>query len=421
MFAAFRSARRKSSHLAMALALAGGAAFGTAITAPTAMAQDYSRDFVEVYQPTAALTQGETPDFEAARAGLQAVYAAIETPDDRMAAGNLTLIVGQQLSDDGLRRSGLEMMIESGMVPAEQIGLFHYYVANFAFNAGDYAVARSEIEAAVANGYVDADSEDINDPEYIIMQSYSAEDNPLAAIEYITGVAQQRVAAGQAVPERWLLRALQDSYDYELIPQATSVSQILLQISPTDQNWLNALQVINVLNEWEPAERVDFARLMMEADVLTQRPEFIRYIEDLDPRIMGNEVLGILQAGLAAGEFEAADPYYIEVRDIATPRAAADRRQISTYISDGENGDSREAMSTGEVLFSMGDYAQAERFYQLALERGFEANTANTRIGIAQAKQGNFAAAIDSFAQVSGTRATIATMWSAYASAQMTP
>jgi len=419
MFAAFRSARRKSSHLAMAIALVGGAAFGTAATAPAAYAQDYSSGFVDAYQPVATLTQGEAPNYESARGQLDAVFAAIETPDDRMAAGNLALIVGQNLSDDTLRRRGIEMMLDSGMVPVEQLGQFHWYHANFAYNDGDYAIARTAVQSALANGYVDSDSEPSNDPEFLTHQSYVAEGNPVAGVAYIMGVAQERMAAGETVPERWLLRALQDSLDNDLTQQATDMSALVAQVFPTEQNWTNAVQIANVYYELEPSERVDLYRLMQATDTLTTRGELFGFADDLDPRIMGNEVLSVLQYGIEKDIIDAGDSYYSELTGVATPRAATDRNSVSTYIADGENGDALDALTTGDVLYSLADYAQAQRFYALALERGGDSNTANMRMGIAHVMQGNYTAAKDRFAQVTGNRAPTANLWSIYSDQQM--
>lgn len=414
MFRAFRSARRKTSHLALALALAGGAAVGSAAFAPSAMAQEYSDTFVETYQPVAELTQGDAPNYQGARAQLEAVFAAVQTPDDRMAAGNLALIIGQNIRDDVLRRRGLEMMLASGKVAPEQIGSFHWYVANFAYNAGDYADARAAITAALANGYTDTDSEPQNDPEYIYMQSYSAEENQAASIAYLLDLAATREAAGQPLSERYIMRGLQDAIDGDLAAEAADVAVLLVRNNPSQQSWTSALQVVNALNEFEPAARVDLMRLMYETDTLTRRDEFVRLAEDLDPRIMGSEVLRVLQAGLDAGEFTTSDGYYTEVLGIAQPRAAIDRREISTYIAEGRSGDARDALATGDVLYSLEDFPQAAEFYGIARDRGLDSNTANTRLGIALTKSGDHAGAKAAFDQVTGARMPIARMWSVY-------
>lgn len=418
MFRAFRSARRKSSHLAMAIALAGGAVLGTAAFAPAAEAQQVSQEFFEAYEPVAALTEGEAPNYEGARSQLESVYAAITNENDRMAAGNLTLMVGNGLNDGALQRRGLEMMLESGLVAPEQIGQFNFFVASLAYNMQDYAAAREAVAAAQAGGYVDSDADPLNDPEYIILQSYFAEDASAQGLAYLTDLANTRMAAGETVPERYLLRGLQEAYDMDLAAEAVDVSEMLLKAYPSEQNWINSLQVIGALVEFEPAARVDLLRLMRLTGSLTQRQEYVRYIEDLDPRIMGNEVLAVLQLGLENEVFTSDDGYYTEVLGIATPRAETDRNSVARYVSEAEAGDAVDAMSTADVMMSLEDYAQAERFYQVAAERGADANMAHLRLGIAQAKQGNHAAAIETLGMVEGPRATIARMWSVYSQIQ---
>ena len=408
MYRAFRSARRKASAIALAAALAGGVGF-----AAPAAAQDYSDGFVEVYQPVAQLTQGEAPNAASARTQLDAVYAAVQTAKDKYAAGNLTLIVGNQLEDEVLRRRGLEMMIESGQVAPEQLGQFNYYVANFAYNAGDYAAARAAIDAATAAGYADSDADPANDPEYIYLQSYFAEENPTAAVAYLNNLVGSRT-----VPERWLLRGLQETYDAGLPSEALGISEALLKNYPSQQNWINTLQVINALTEFDAPARVDLVRLMMDTNSLTQRADFVRLAEDLDPRTMGGEVLRVLQAGVTAGQFDTGDAYYTEVRGIAQPRAAADGREKASLLSEGRSGSGRDAISAGDVMLSLEDYAAAEELFTRALNNGGDRDTALTRLGIAQVRQGKFAEAKASFDQVSGTRAPIAKMWSLYAESQ---
>ena len=428
MLRAFRPTRNTSirgtvAGFALAVAIAGGVSMGSAaVTSDAAFAQDEQRNsqgFGEAYQPVANMVQPETADFQGAKAAIPTVIAAIENQKDRQVAGNLILNIGTNLSEPALQRQGLEMMLESGLTPAEQVGQFNYYVGSFAYNAQDYAAARAAMNAAVAGGYVDSDSDNRNDPEYIILQSYLAEGNVAAGLDHLNEVATARKAAGQTVPEQWLLVGLQKAYDEELTAQALDVSEMLLAEYPSATNWKNSLQVVNALNEFEPEARVDLYRLMRVTDALSQRQEFVRYIEDLDPRVMSNEVQDVLTAGTAAGVFSSGDPYYVEVKGIADTRAPQDRNGISRIVRDGETGDSLDAMSAGDVLYSLGDFSRAEGMYRVALEKGADANTANTRIGIAQAEQGNYAAALETFGTVDGARTPIARMWAAYAASMM--
>ncbi|MFB0611475.1 hypothetical protein [Aurantiacibacter poecillastricola] len=421
MLRAFRPTRTKSFHgtvagFAMAIALAGGAAVGSAaFTSEAAYAQN-SRGFAEAYQPVAEMVQPETANFEGARAQIPTIVAAIENENDRQVAGNLILNIGNNLEDPALQRQGLELMLESGLVPPEQVGQFNWFVGSLAYQAEDWADARAGFQAAQAAGY----SEPETDLTLLIADTYEREDNVQGAYDYVMQAVADAEAAGNTPPEGWLLGQLQNSYDYENAPQALEVSETLLRNHPTSQNWVNALQVINALYEFDSAQRVDLYRLMRETGALTQRPEFIRYIEDLDPRVMSNEVQKVLTLGLETDDvFTADDPYYLEVKDIADTRAPQDRNGIDSLISDGRSGDGLDAVSAGDVLYSIDDYARAEELYGVALEKGYDADTVNTRIGIVQAAQGDYAGALETFEMVDGTREPIARLWAAYARSMM--
>lgn len=416
----FRSTRRKTvrsavASFALAIALAGGAAVGsTAFTSEAAYAQN-SRGFAEVYQPLAEMVNATPPNFEGARAAIPAMIAAIENPNDRQLAGNLILNIGNNTSDSALQRQGLEMMLESGLVPPEQQGQFNWFVGSLAFQADDHAAAREAFEITKSLGY----SPEGSDLTVLIGETYMREDNATAAVNYLTGAVAEAEAAGAPVPQDWLLNALQASYDYDLTDNALMLSEKLIQYHPTQRNWENALRILNQLYELPEDARVDLSRLMRLNNAIIDRQEYIRYIEDLDPRVMSNEVQMVLAMGLDNGVFEADDPYYVEVKGIADQRAPQDRNGIDRIVSDGQAGDALDALSAGEVLYSLSDFAQAETMYKLALERGYDANTANTRIGITQVEQGNHAAAVETFGLVTGERAPVARMWIAYARQQM--
>lgn len=427
MIAAIRSARRAPSRLAMALALMGGALAVTAFSADEAQAQrrterpanaeapQYTPAFVAVYQPVANLTTGDMPNFEGARSQLETVIAAAQSADDRNAAGNLTLIVGNHFDDDVLKRRGLELMVGSGKVAADRIGQFQYFIGGLAYNAQDYAAARTALQAAIAAGYSDGDGDVANDPEYIITQSYFAEDQGALAVQNVLTQAAAASAAGNALPERLLLLALQESYEAQLTAQATQVSALLLDGYPSEQNWLNVLQVANALTDYSPSVRVDLLRLMRETGALTQRQEYARLIEDLDPRTMGTEVLAVLDAAATADVFPADDDYAVEITSIARPRAAADRAEMASLTREADSGDGQDAFVAGNVLYSLGEYAQAERYFQLAIDRGHEPEAARLRLGMAQVKQGNHAAAQTTLGAVTGERQQIAQLWALYA------
>lgn len=415
MFSAFRSARRKSirstaASFALAIALTGGVAVGsTALTPGIAQAQN-SEGFVEAYRPVAAMVQADVANFEGARAAIPGVIAAIETENDRHIAGNLILNIGNNLDDPALQRQGLEMMVASGLVEPERVPQFNWFIGSLAFNAEDYAASRAALMAALNAGYSDPEA----DLVALIAETYDREDNPTQAIAFLTQQIEAAQAAGNPIPERWLLSALQTSYDNDLREQAVDIGELVVANYPSERNWSNTLQIVSQLHEFSESERIDLYRLMLVAGVLTERPDVSRFIDDLDPRVRANEVERVLAHALANGIYTETDGYYVDVNTVASARARADRNGLAAIVSEGQSGDGLDAINAGDVLYSLEDYARAATAYQAALDKGFDRNTALTRLGIAQAMGGDHAAALETLARVDGSRAPIARMWSAY-------
>ena len=413
MFLSFASAGRNTvrgagSRFALALALAGGAVVTTAAIAPSAYAQNNSRGFGTAYSPFAEMTTGDMPNWAGAGAQFETLVAAIENEDDRNIAGNFALQIGTNTNDPVFQRRGLEMMLQSGKVAPAQVGQFQYFVGTLAFQAKDYAAARTALMAALAAGYTE------NEPQGLILQTYLDEGNLSGGLDYLGTLA----AAGQA-SENLYLRVLQKSYDGRLAAESLRATTMLVKAYPTTENWVKGLQVVNDLAELDEQGQLDLLRLMRATGAMTQRAEYVRYIENADPRIMGNEVLGVLAEGVASGQLTSGDDYYTEVKGIADTRAPQDRADLEATVSEGQSGAAIDASVAGDVLYSVGDYARAETMYLLAAEKGGDKNVALTRAGMAQVQQNKYAEAVATLGQVTGPRQPVAALWATWAEQKM--
>lgn len=403
-----------SSALAVALMAGGLAVSSSVVTTVEAAAQakpKYSKGFVKVYEPVAAIVNAEGADYASAKAQIPAVVAAVENADDRHAAGSMTLVLGNKLSDSTLQRQGLELMLASGKVPAEQVGHFNFFVGNLAYGAKDYAAARTALEAAIAAGHT------ADNPQGLIAESFFAEDRTAEGLAYLKKTVQAQAATGAAVPEQWLRRGLKMAYEGDLAAETLDWSNMLVKANPTKENWQQALQVVAVSFDLTDQEQLDMLRLMMATGSISTRNEFTSYIETLDPRIMPNESGRVLQAAVTAGVMTKDDQYYGEVDRVVQGRLAAQPKEAADYAREAAGAAvGRPAESAGDIYFSMGEYAKAEEMYQLAVQKGTaDAGQTLTRLGMAQAMQGKGALAQETLGKVTGSRVPVATMWSTFA------
>ncbi|MXP42314.1 hypothetical protein GRI75_11755 [Altererythrobacter soli] len=409
--------RGLGARLALAAVLTGGMVLGsTALSAPAhaqnkkSSKQSNTKAFVEAYQPIATIANAEGGDYASAKAQLPNVMAAVGNESDRYAAGQLTLLLGNKLKDKALQRQGLETMLASGMVPAEQIGQIQFFVGNLAFEAKDWNAARTALQAAVQAGYTE------NDPQGLIVETYFAGGQQAEGLQYLGNLIQTRKAAGQTVPDAWLLRGLKVAYEGNLVQQANDFSALLVRNNPTPQNWVNSLQVVNAVNKLDPQAELDLLRLMRETGALKQKQEFAAYVDAADPRRMANEVLAVIEESVAAGAFTKQDAFYTETKALASGRADADRKEAPALVGEARKSSSGvTAQGAGDAFFSFGAYAEAADMYQVALEKGVkDRELVLTRLGIAQARTGQLDKARASFTQVAGARAPVAKMWLAY-------
>ena len=414
------------SSLALALAMVAGTAVTTVALTEPALAQrnrnqqqpqepTLSRNFQPVYQAVANATN-TTGDYAGAKAQVPALLAAIASEYDRFFAGNIMLQLGTKANDKPLQRQGLELMVQSGQGTPADNGLFHYFLGGIAYDAGDYAAALREAQASLATGYT-GDFAQQQDPWLLAADSYFKLGQNREGIAFLKNAIEQRTAAGQPVREQWLPRAIAVAYQQNMMAEASELSALLVRSNPTPGNWTQALQVVNSLVGSDAQTRLDVLRLMALTDSLSQRGEFETYVAVLDPRVLANEVTKVLEAGVQKGVFTNSDPFYTENRRVADSRTAGEPGLAADYAAEARSASNgRPALNAGDIYLSLGEFAQAEAMFALALEKGGgDRDQILTRLGIAQVRQGKNAEAKATFAQVSGQRAAVARMWTLYA------
>ena len=396
---------------------------GATLDASPAWARDdarpsYSPKFVAAAQPmqtTIDAMKAKKPDAAAiasANTQLGVTLAAATTPDDKLLAGQFAYQVGRLGEDRQTEIRGLRMMIDSGKAPASSVPQLHSVLGGLSFDEKDYATARTELEAAIAAGYSDANT------YTALAETDFATKQAAAGLAALQKAIDMRKAAGQPVPEGWYRRAFEVAYTAKLAEQTRQLGLELVTASPSKTNWHDAINGLRANSTFSPGESLDLLRLMGATNSYADANDYLTHIELANPRRLPGEAQSVLQAGLAAGVLSANAMSVQDDQAAIKQILAADHASVMASEREAHApGTTATALSgIGSGFLSYGEMAKAVEIYQLALTKpGAEADLLNTRLGIAQVGAGDYAGARASFAKVGGARVPIAQLWAAYA------
>lgn len=442
MFAFTRNtSRRPGASAALALALMCGSALGmVALEAPAAAQKkkkedtsgkpNYSKGFIAAYTAAEALTK--SGDNQGAKAQVPTVLAAIETDDDRNAAGGLVFNLGAALSDQALQMQGVEMMIASGKTDPAKLGQFNYIAYQLASQAGNAESARKYLASAIDLGHTfegkltDGTTRTFgpDDMRGMMAETYFDAENYAGGFDYLRQQIAQRVAAGQPVPQSWITRGLSVAYTNGQADSAVEFGTLFVKHFPSDTSWGDAIAIQRNMVDYDAQHTLDLLRLAARTNALRDTRSYVDYIEAADPRRLPGEVKRVVEAGVSSGKLTSGDVFVNEASTIANARIAADRADMPALERDAMKPGSTALTATaaGDAFLSYQDWAKAEAMYSIAATKpGADLGRVLTRLGIAQAEQGKTAEAIETFAKVDGSRKNIADLWTLYTQQKSAP
>jgi tetratricopeptide (TPR) repeat protein len=349
---------------------------------------------------------------------LEAAFTAIANPDDRYTWGQLAVSLGSLGQESQGQYRGLNAMLESGKVAAADAPRLQFFVGSLAFDQKNYAAARTALHAAVGAGYHD------NDADALLADAYISDNQIPQGLTLLNQAIAARKASGTPAPMNWYRRGLGTAYKAKLLDQASDFSLQLVQAYPTTENWSGAITILREIGRYPNQETLDLMRLMGRTGSYAEERDYIEYLQAADARRLPGEVLKVIEAGTTARKLNGADPFVVEAKGIASARIAADRASLPGLERDARaaNATAATAMAGGDAYLSYDDPAKAEALYTIALGKpGADAPRLLTRLGIAQADQGNYAGAQATFAKVDGPRKPIAQLWAIYAGLKARP
>lgn len=436
----FRTASKRPSTLALAFALAAGGLVASSAIATPAVAQDkeekaekpnYSRSFVKAYTPINERINAEGADLAAIKAELPKLLEALETADDRNAAGGLLYNLGAKTDDSQLMVRGLDMMLDSGRLAPEQVGQFNWTAYQLNQQLGNTEAAREALEGAIAANYsFDAQMSDgssrrigPDDLRMMVADLYFEAEDYAPGFAYLDEQIAERREAGGKVPESWLKTAFVTAFNNDLTAETSKYSVLYVSEYPSKTSWGDAIAVALGAQRYEYPEILDILRLVRRTDTFRTSNMYLEYIEAADPRKLPGEVQAIIDEGYASGMLDKTDSFVSESRAEATRRIEADKQDLPVLAKDARASGAplKTVMAAGDAFLSYGRMAEAEEFYSKAMTMaGANTPLVLTRLGIAQVEQGKYAEAQATFNKVEGARQAIANLWGVYAAQQNT-
>lgn len=429
------------SRVALAVALSGGMA--AVVASPAAVAKDkapaanFSDAFRKVAGPiekamtdaTSKIPAGSgTAQYPAAKAqidaalggdgkaALQAAAPTATTPDDKQALGSMMRNYGVLSQDMAIKQQGNVLMLDSGKLPPQSVGTVSYDAGVTAYQLKDWANAAKYLKAAKDAGFVDPNGQ----LDLVLADSYKRSGNAGAAIQMAKDEITAAQARGVAPSEGALRNALQETYTAKQLGPSTDYAAMLGQYYPG--TWGVAIGVVGQMAALPREQDIDLMRLKYVTGAMTEKRDYFLYLEDVDPRAYPGEALKIINDGLAKGKLTQTEIAPDKANTSA--RVGADKASLPATANEASKPGASVGVVTGagDVFLSYDDPAKAETFYAKALGMpGVDASKVALRLGMTQALQGKYAEAQTNFAKVTGTRAPVAKMWSAYAKSKAAP
>lgn len=414
------------SKLALGVALALGVTGGAMTASEPAFAQKEKKEkapkapkLTKAVQAALAESQKlqEAGDLAGALAKVREAEAvANRTPDDNYTIAGFKYNLGAKQNDMKLVEQATAEMLASGkMAPEDQPKALRNMIA-FAMQRNDFAAAQTYAQQLVTAAP--------NDSEAIatLAEVYQRAKQPQQAIATLRKAIDAKKAAGQPVPESWYKAMVSTAYNNKLAAELTPATMAWVAAYPTPTNWRDALLIFRDNARFDDQGNLDVLRLMRTVGALNGEADYGEYAETAAARGLPGEAKAVLDEGVSKGMLQASKPFVKELRAQVDPKVAADRNALASLEKEAQRAaNGKSAMATGDGFLSHGNYAKAAEMYQLALQKGgVDADTANTRLGIALAKAGGRKAEADAaFAKVqTGNRAQLARYWQLWLSQQ---
>jgi tetratricopeptide (TPR) repeat protein len=380
-----------------------------------------SRPFSTAYLPVnTAINAG---NLAAADAGLPALQAAATTPYERFIAAQTEYRIAVAQNNAARQATALYAMADSEGAPAADAPRVHFGAGTTAYNAQDYANAVRRFERAIA---LNSTGENLPALYAVSLMRSNQFDR---AMTY----TRQQIAAGNSggprPAENFLSLVAQQLQNANRNAELMEMLGVRARLYPTPDNVRILGSIMLRSSDTNAAMSLDVLRTLLAGggmstgNAANNRRLLVDYVNTAATANLPGEAVAAIRAGRTSGVIPANDTFFNEQFNTQNAEVASDRSSLAGSARAAANdAAARTATLTGDAYLSYGDYADAERLYQMALTKtGADTHQLNLRIGMARFRAGNFAGAQQVLQTVQGARAPLAGVWLALIDARNAP
>ena len=342
-----------------------------------------------------AVNANDTANIPARVAAAQAVA---QTNADRYLIAQLQLRAAVNANNNAAASQALEAIAASGVIAGPQLGELYASLGQKLYQEKQYAEAARLIERASALSPANKDL------ALLLGDAQLAGGNKAAAMATYQKLLQAQRAAGGKPSEDLYRRVVQAAYDAKA-PGAADLAREWVSAYPSPLSWRNSIGIYRNLNKPDLESTLDLFRLMRAANAMDANDLSV-YLTLL------SDQSNFIEAQTALEQVQARNG---QVQTMATSLNSKPRPSEADLLSAVKGAQTGAAvLRIGDRLYGLGSYAKAAEVYAQAKARGVDANLVAERTGVALARAGDKAGAINAFKSVTGARSGVAQMWLIY-------
>jgi len=306
-----------------------------------------------------------------------------------------------------------ERLLNSGMMPAEQVDERTKTVAQLYFQQKDY---NKTVQWSKKFLEKHPNQEDVS---ILLGQAQYLLNDYKAAATTMTGVINNAEKAGRKPDENWI-QIVMSSY-FKMQPQDKdgigNALKKLVRYYPKSEYWDNLLDIYR-RKEGGDRMTLGYYRLMGDVGVLKDKSDYVEMAQlAMDAGVPG-EAQDMVQKGMAAGVLKSEDKTeqgrYDRLLAGAKKQADLDRGSLTQQATEAEKaGTGQVLVGLGQAYLSYGDYDKAIAALEKGIAKGgvTDADEAQISLGIAYLKKGQKEQAREAFKKAQGKWKDLAELW----------